>query len=78
MPNPVLTEAVLHDMADALTVARVRAERLQRRLDAVAENRAVLAAELGAIRTALDRLRIDLRAIIAATGNGRGRNGDGA
>jgi hypothetical protein len=69
--EPDLDRAV-HAAADALTVAGIRAARLQRRLDRVADNRAVLAAELETIRRAIDRLRADLRAIIAATGGTRG------
>lgn len=71
-------DRAVHDAADALTVAGIRAARLQRRLDQLADNRAILAAELETIRRAIDRGCVALWAIIDATGGNRGSGGAGA
>jgi len=74
--EPDLNRTV-HDAATALTVARVRTQLLQRRLDALAGDRDALAATLAPIRAALDRLRDDLRVIAEACEQPIGNRGSG-
>ena len=64
-----LDRTVLHAI-NAFTVARCRTEMLVRDLDRLARGYATVGANLAAIRAALDRLGVDLRVIIEATGWG--------
>jgi hypothetical protein len=68
-------DRTVHDAATALTVARGRTDLLRRRLADLAGDRERFAADLETIRTALDRVRDDLRVIAEACAQPIGTRG---